>query len=290
MPANRVGPEPVTHSDAEKITAKDLCYSYRTRTGARVPALDGVDFTVRAGEFVSVVGPSGCGKSTLLRVIAGLQEPGSGSVAIRKEHPGRPLVAPVFQEYSVFPWRTVEANVRLGLDAVGTPREEAAPRVAEWIRRVGLEGFESSYPSGLSGGMKQRVALARAFITEPEILLMDEPFAALDAQRRKIMQEQLLEIVEDKSHTVFFVTHNLDEAILLSDRIILMTSRPGRIKCVYDVPFARPRSPELRADARFAALEDAIWKDLRSEVEMDTGSGPASAVKGKAGASGKGPR
>ncbi|MDT0438648.1 MULTISPECIES: ABC transporter ATP-binding protein [Streptomyces] len=283
MPADLVGPRPAAHDGDDKITAQDLGYTYTTRAGAQVPALDGVDFTVRAGEFISVVGPSGCGKSTLLRVIAGLQDPTSGSVAIRREHPGRPLTAPVFQEYSVFPWRTVEANVRLGLDAVGTSKAEAAPRVTEWIRRVGLEGFEKSYPSGLSGGMKQRVALARAFITEPEILLMDEPFAALDAQRRKIMQEQLLEIVKGKSNTVFFVTHNLDEAILLSDRIILMTSRPGRIKRVYDVPFPRPRSPELRADARFAVLEDEIWRDLRSEVEMEPHTALAPAATAAAG-------
>ncbi|MBD0736716.1 ABC transporter ATP-binding protein [Streptomyces sp. CBMA29] len=272
MLADPAGPGRLSEaSPTDKIIATDLGYAYRSRRRADVVALEDVDFTVKEGEFVSVVGPSGCGKSTLLRLLGGLQEPTRGSVSIRRDDPARPLTSPVFQEYSVFPWRTVEANVRLGLDAAGVPREVSAPRVREWIRRVGLEGFEESYPSGLSGGMKQRVALARAFIMEPEILLMDEPFAALDAQRRKIMQEELLGIVREKQNTVFFVTHNLDEAILLSDRIILMTARPGRVKQVFDVPFEHPRSPELRGDPRFAELESTIWSELRKEVIVTDG-------------------
>jgi NitT/TauT family transport system ATP-binding protein len=255
----------------DKISVEALSYRYRRRAGTDVTALADVDLEVRPGEFISVVGPSGCGKSTLLRVIAGLQQPTDGRIRIRHDDVDRPLIAPVFQEYSIFPWRSVEDNVRLGLDAAGVPRRESDPRVREWITRVGLSGFESALPGNLSGGMKQRVALARAFVVEPEILLMDEPFAALDAQLRKVLQEELLKIVSDGRYTVFFVTHNLDEAILLSDRVALMSARPGRVRRVFDIPFARPRSPELRKDPAFVALEDEIWTELRGEVTAADG-------------------
>ncbi|MFC5748267.1 ABC transporter ATP-binding protein [Actinomadura rugatobispora] len=252
---------------ADKIRIEGLSYRYRRRGREDVVALDDVDLTVGRGEFLSVAGPSGCGKSTLLRVLAGLQKPTDGVVRINHEHRDRPLVAPVFQEYSIFPWRSVEANVRLGLDAAGVDRAEARRRSQEWIERVGLAGFEKALPGNLSGGMKQRVALARAFVVEPEILLMDEPFAALDAQLRKVLQEELLAIVREHTYTVFFVTHNLDEAILLSDRIALMSARPGRVRRVVDVPFARPRSAELRKDPEFARLEEDLWADLKGDVE-----------------------
>ncbi|MFB4307375.1 ABC transporter ATP-binding protein [Actinomadura sp. GTD37] len=252
---------------ADKIRVEGVSYRYRRRGRADVAALDDVHLTVGRGEFLSVAGPSGCGKSTLLRVLAGLQKPTDGVVRIHHERRDRPLVAPVFQEYSIFPWRTVEANVRLGLDAAGVDRAEARRRSQEWIERVGLAGFEKVLPGNLSGGMKQRVALARAFVVEPEILLMDEPFAALDAQLRKVLQEELLAIVREHNHTVFFVTHNLDEAILLSDRIALMSARPGRVRRVVDVPFARPRSAELRKDPEFGRLEEDLWADLKGDVE-----------------------
>jgi NitT/TauT family transport system ATP-binding protein len=260
-------PVPADAATTDKIRAESASYRYRRRGRQDVVALDDVDLTVRRGEFVSVVGPSGCGKSTLLRVIAGLQKPTGGVVKLHHEDQSRPLTAPVFQEYSIFPWRTVEANVRLGLDAAGVSRAEASRRAQEWIGRVGLAGFENALPGNLSGGMKQRVALARAFVVEPEILLMDEPFAALDAQLRKVLQEELLAIVREHNYTVFFVTHNLDEAILLSDRIALMSARPGRVRRVVDVPFAHPRSPELRRDPEFSRLEEELWAELRGEVE-----------------------
>jgi NitT/TauT family transport system ATP-binding protein len=250
-----------------KIRVESLSYSYRRRGRKDVLALDGLDLTVGTGEFVSVVGPSGCGKSTLLRVLAGLQRPTHGTASIRRDDETRPLMAPVFQEYSIFPWRTVEDNVRLGLDAAKVPRPEADGRVKEWIARVGLTGFEKAYPSHLSGGMKQRVALARAFVLEPEVLLMDEPFAALDAQLRKVLQDELLSICQERDYTVFFVTHNLDEAILLSDRVVLMSSRPGRVGSMFDVPFGHPRTPELRKLPEFSALEEKIWDELRGEVQ-----------------------
>lgn len=257
---------------ATKIAVESVSYSYRRRGREDVTALSETDLTVGRGEFLSVVGPSGCGKSTLLRVIAGLQKPTGGAVRLHHEDTSRPLVAPVFQEYSIFPWRTVESNVRLGLDAAGVPAKEAKARAMEWIERVGLAGFEKALPGNLSGGMKQRVALARAFVVEPEVLLMDEPFAALDAQLRKVLQEELLAIVRERSYTVFFVTHNLDEAILLSDRIALMSARPGRVRRVIDVPFQHPRSPELRKDPEFGRLEEDLWAELRGEVEATGGA------------------
>lgn len=255
----------------DKISVEGLSYRYRRRAGADITALEDVDLTVQQSEFISVVGPSGCGKSTLLRLIAGLQQPTGGQIQIRHDDVARPLIAPVFQEYSIFPWRSVEDNVRLGLDAARVPRSEADPRVSEWIKRVGLSGFESALPGNLSGGMKQRVSLARAFVVKPEILLMDEPFAALDAQLRKIMQEELLEIVNGGHYTVFFVTHNLDEALLLSDRVALMSARPGRVRRIFDLPFGRSREPELRKDPAFVAMEDEIWTELRGEVAATDG-------------------
>src|SRR5690606_34065271 len=170
---------------------------------------------------------------------------------------------------------TVEGNVRLGLDAAGVPRREADERVREWIHRVGLSGFEKAYPANLSGGMKQRVALARAFVLEPEVLLMDEPFAALDAQLRTILQDELLSICQERDYTVFFVTHNLDEAVLLSDRIALMSSRPGTVRQIFDVPFGHPRTPELRRRPEFGALQDQIWDELRADVQAIARGGRA---------------
>ncbi|MEU1951121.1 ABC transporter ATP-binding protein [Nocardia rhamnosiphila] len=270
-PPERPGTHPEQARTADKIRIEGLDYRYRPRGRDEVVALADVDLTVRRGEFLSVVGPSGCGKSTLLRVIAGLQQPTAGRVRLHQENPARPLVAPVFQEYSIFPWRTVEDNVRLGLDAAGVERRTARERVHGWLERVGLRGFEKAFPGNLSGGMKQRVALARAFVVEPEILLMDEPFAALDAQLRKVLQEELISIVREHRYTVFFVTHNLDEAILLSDRIALMSARPGRIQQLIDVPFGHPRKPELRQDPEFVRLEEDLWSRLRGEVHVATG-------------------
>lgn len=235
-----------------------------------VIAVDDVSLVVRQDEFVAIVGPSGCGKSTMLRMAAGLVNPTSGSIDLTLRDPQRTLCSVVFQEYSIFPWRTVLANVRLGLDAQKMSRSRANERALAWIERVGLSGFEDDYPEMLSGGMKQRVALARALVMEPEILLLDEPFAALDAQMRKILQEELLSIYESTANTVVLVTHSLEEAILLSDRIILMTKRPGRIKEEFVVPFDRPRDGSLRSTPAFGELEERIWSKLREEV---TGGG-----------------
>ncbi|MDY7099564.1 MAG: ABC transporter ATP-binding protein [Actinomycetota bacterium] len=265
--------ETATQADP-KVRVEGATRVYRSRRGTDIEALAPVDLSIGQGEFVSVVGPSGCGKSTLLRIVGGLVRPTDGQVLLRHDDPARQLCATVFQDYSIFPWRTVAKNVSLGLDAQRLGRDEIRQRVTSWLGRVGLDGFANAYPRQLSGGMKQRVALARALAVEPEILLMDEPFAALDAQLRTLLQEQLLRICEEERRTVLFITHSLEEAILLSDRVVLLTRRPGRIKAEFTVDLPRPRSMELRGHPEFGRLENEIWDLLRDEVE-DTVQGVA---------------
>jgi NitT/TauT family transport system ATP-binding protein len=233
-----------------------------------VHALGPIDLVVQRGEFVAIVGPSGCGKSTLLRIVAGLVAPSAGELVINRADPKTPLCSMVFQDYGIFPWKTVLANVRLPLDIAGVPRRAADAAARDWIERAGVTGFESAYPNELSGGMRQRVALARAFVANPEILLMDEPFAALDAQLRMVLQQELLQVWEAHRRSVLFVTHSIDEALLLADRVIVTSSRPGRVLDDITVPFPRPRSREVRASAEFGALEERIWRHLKSEVEQ----------------------
>ena len=251
-----------------KIEARDIRRVFAARSG-EVDALGPLDMTIGEGEFVCIVGPSGCGKSTLLRVIGGLLSPTEGTVDVRYGGKASEAISIVFQDYSIYPWKTVESNVRLGLDMAKVPRKEANERVERWLRRMGLWQFRKSYPQTLSGGMRQRVSLARALVVEPDILLMDEPFAALDAQMRAVMQEELLSICQAEQKTVLFVTHSLDEAILLGDRIFVMSARPGRLLESYEVPFARPRTPDLRGTEQFAHLENEIWGLLRTEVNRD---------------------
>jgi NitT/TauT family transport system ATP-binding protein len=231
-----------------------------------VLALDDVSLDVSPGEFVCIVGPSGCGKSTLLRILATLDAQSSGTVRI--EAPGWAVTnAMVFQESGLFPWMDVEANVGFGLMTRGVARAEAAARVEAALRLVGLSKFRRHYPHQLSGGMRQRSAIARAFVTDPGMLLMDEPFAALDAQNRTILQAELLRIWEDTGKTVIYVTHSIEEALLLGDRTVLMTAQPGRIKKIIDVPFARPRDLlTLSASAEFGQLKLGIWRMLEDEV------------------------
>ena len=232
----------------------------------RVLALDGIDLTIAPGEFVCIVGPSGCGKSTLLRILAGLDTQSSGTIRI--EAPGWKVPnAMVFQDSGLFPWMTVEANVCFGLMTRGVPAAERTERVEAALRLVGLSKFARHYPHQLSGGMRQRSAIARAFVTDPGMLLMDEPFAALDAQNRTLLQAELLRIWEDTRKTVVYVTHSIEEALLLGDRTVLMTAQPGRIKKIIDVPFARPRDLlALSASAQFGALKLDIWRVLEDEV------------------------
>jgi len=232
-----------------------------------VTALDDVTMSVPSGQFCAVVGPSGCGKSTLLRVIAALASPTSGSVHVEREVDNKPLQAMVFQGRSVFPWMTVLDNAAYGLAMRGVDRVEREVVAERLLRQVGLAEFMNAYPSQLSEGMRQRVAIVRAFAVDPELLLMDEPFGALDEQTRLILQDELLRIWEATGKTVVFVTHSIDEAMMLADRIIVMSARPGTVKADISVPFARPRTVEaVRSDPQFSSLFLHIWSLLRDEA------------------------
>lgn len=238
-------------------------------------ALADVSVAVEPGEFVAVLGASGCGKTTLLRIVDGLEQATGGELLI-DGHPARGTGADrgfVFQQDNLMPWRTVLRNVMLGLELQGRPRPLAREEAMRYIELVGLAGFEKHYPHELSGGMRQRVNLARAFCISPDILLMDEPFAALDAQTREVMQTELLRIWTEAAgtRTVMFVTHQIDEAIFLADRIVVMTARPGRIKEVIDVPFGRPRDLHVKRTAEFGAVYDSIWKTIEQEVRASMG-------------------
>ena len=231
----------------------------------RVQALGPLDLEIGDGEFVCLVGPSGCGKSTFLRMVAGLINPSVGivEIAAATDNP----TAMVFQDYSIYPWKKVLANVRFGLDLAGVAKKEGNERARKYLAKLGLSDRENAYPATLSGGMKQRVAIARALAVEPEILLMDEPFAALDAQMRVILQDELLALWQSDRRTVLFVTHSLDEAILLGDRVLVMSSRPGKIIASKQVPFPRPRTGDIRSSPEFAALQGELWELLRTEVQ-----------------------
>jgi NitT/TauT family transport system ATP-binding protein len=248
------------------IELSDLTVHYSTG-GSSLHALGPVDLQIVPGEFVSFVGPSGCGKSTLLRVVAGLLEPSGGSASLSVERSGAPPTATVFQDFGIFPWKTVQSNVEFGMRIQGVARSEAAERAKGWIERLGLAGFERSYPSELSGGMRQRVSIARALAVQPSILLMDEPFASLDAQLREILQDELLSIIEHEERTVLFVTHSLEEALVLSDRVVVLSALPGKILSVTDVPFPRPRDRSVRESSEFGRLRAGLWETLRTEVQ-----------------------
>jgi NitT/TauT family transport system ATP-binding protein len=241
----------------------------------KLVALSDITFKVRRNEFISVIGPSGCGKSTLIRVVAGLEDPSAGIVAVD----GIPVTGPgadrgmVFQNYTLFPWLTVRKNVLFGPKMKGTRDDKATKAADEWLKLVGLTDFADLYPAQLSGGMKQRVAIARALANDPRILLMDEPFGALDAQTRASMQAHLLRIWAAAGVTVLFITHDLDEAIYLSDRIVVLGARPGRILEVIEVPVSRPRSPDQFLSGHFLAtkkrLEELIHRRDNAEPDSD---------------------
>jgi NitT/TauT family transport system ATP-binding protein len=233
---------------------------------ARIAAIENINLSIAPGEFVCIVGPSGCGKSTLLRILAGLERQTSG--VIKVEASGWAVEnAMVFQESGLFPWMDVETNVRFGLMTRGVAAAEAAERVDAALKLVGLTKFRHHYPHQLSGGMRQRGAIARAFVTDPGMLLMDEPFAALDAQNRVILQTELVRIWEQTGKTVIYVTHSIEEALLLGDRTVIMTAHPGRIKQVIDVPFPHPRNlVTLGASPEFGRLKLDIWHVLEEEV------------------------
>ncbi|MGW1613481.1 ABC transporter ATP-binding protein [Streptomyces sp. NPDC002285] len=256
-------PQNQSNPPSTALKARDLTRAFG-RTPHTIDALGPLDLTVAPGEFVCVVGPSGCGKSTLLRIAAGLLRPCTGTLEIRTSS-SRPA-AMIFQDYGIYDWKTVRANVRFGLDIQRVPRREANARADDWLARMGLSDFAAAYPAALSGGMRQRVAIARALAVEPELLLMDEPFAALDAQLRTILQDELLDITQSLRTTTLFITHSLEEAIVLGDRVLVMSARPGRIIAEHRPPFARPRTGDIRATPEFTALKSELWDLLRKEA------------------------
>jgi NitT/TauT family transport system ATP-binding protein len=232
-------------------------------------AIDDVSLEVESGEFMVIVGPSGCGKSTLLDLLAGLAKPSRGQILLD----GRLITGPaldrgvVFQQYALFPWRTALGNVEFGLEAKGVPEKQRRERAREHLSLVGLSGFEDRHPHELSGGMKQRVAIARSLAYDPEVLMMDEPFAALDAQTRETLQDELIRIWEKSKKTIIFITHGIDEAVYLGQRVAVMTSRPGRIKKVIEVPGElRARHEDIRSLPLFGEIRHEVWSELREEV------------------------
>ena len=249
-----------------KISARNVCKVYDTAQG-QMTAVDDFSLDVAEGEFVCIVGPSGCGKSTFLRMAAGIERISSGSIHIRST-PGsnKPANSVVFQEYAVFPWKTVIENVAFGLQMRGIGEEERQETARYWLDRVGLTRFAGYYPHQISGGMKQRVSIIRALANDPEVLLMDEPLGALDAQTRVVLQEELLRIWEETRKTVIYITHNLEEAVLLGDRVVLMSAQPGRILDIYQIDLPRPRSFQTTNLPEFSQYRARIWEKLSAEV------------------------
>ena len=261
----------VAGNDESNILVEKLSHDFvNPQTGEEVRALDGVDLTIGDNEFVTVVGPSGCGKSTLLKAVAGLVRPSGGSVFFRGrkvEGPG-PDRGVVFQDLAILPWRNVRRNIGHGLEIQKVPKEERARRVDNFVELMGLKGFEERYPHELSGGMKQRVAVARTWAADPDVILMDEPFAAVDAQTRLTLQEELIRISVSNRKTLLFITHNVEEAVFLGDRVVVMTRRPGRIKETVEVPI--PRSERnlgtITGNPEITAVTDHVMQLVRAEV------------------------
>jgi NitT/TauT family transport system ATP-binding protein len=249
------------------LEVRDLAKTFRR--GARtVQAVDRLSLTVADGEFVAIVGPSGCGKSTFLHILGGFEPPDGGAMLLN----GAPIVGPgpdrgmLFQEFALYPWRSVIGNVAWGLEVQGRPKAERIAIAERYLKLVGLGAFRDAYPAELSGGMKQRVALARVLAFEPRVLLMDEPFGALDAQTRELMQEELNAIWQQTRNTVLFVTHDIDEAIYLADRVLVFTARPGRIKDEIRIKLERPRRIDVKKSAAYMSYRNRVWDSLRDEV------------------------
>jgi len=262
-------PRPLTRLEAAEplpmrpaIRIRDL-----RKVFGQLIAIDGVSLDIAPGEFFMIVGPSGCGKTTLLRILAGLDSVTSGAIEIETPHSQRPVNSMIFQGDSIFPWMTVWDNAAYGLKMRRVPSSTVKEVVGHYLARTGLTRFAKYYPHQLSGGMRQRVSIARAFANDPEILLMDEPFSALDAQNKLLLQEELLHIWEEHKKTVVFITHSVDEAVFLGDRIMVMTAQPGKVKTFVPVPLARPRNiMELQKMPQFGELIAHIWSSLREEV------------------------
>jgi NitT/TauT family transport system ATP-binding protein len=254
----------------DKIVIENV---YKTFSGEReIAALSDVTFSVKENEFLCVLGPSGCGKTTLLNIIAGLEKLTSGQILVD----GKEVKGPgadrgvIFQAYALFPWKTVLQNIEFGPKLRGMPKRERRELALKYIKSMGLSGFEHAYPKELSGGMKQRVAIARVYVNDPAVLLMDEPFANLDAQTRSIMQEELIQIWKQFRKTVFFVTHNIEEAAYLADRIVILTARPGKVKQIVDVNSVLPSNrygPEGILSAEFTRLKRDVWNSIKEEIK-----------------------
>jgi NitT/TauT family transport system ATP-binding protein len=258
-----------------KIVVENVSHEYfNPNTWQRVHALHGLSLEVREGEFLCLVGPSGCGKSTFLYLVAGLAHASAGRIVVD----GREVVRPgrdrgmVFQDFAILPWRTVERNIGHGLEIAGVPRKARDEIVRRYVELTGLAGFENKYPHELSGGMRQRVAVARTLAANPDVVLMDEPFAALDAQTRNVMQEELVRIAMHERKTILFVTHSVDEAVILGDRVVVLTHRPGRLKAsiTIDIPRERRRWDELAVEERFARYRQDILRLIREEFDLAT--------------------
>jgi ABC-type nitrate/sulfonate/bicarbonate transport system ATPase subunit len=258
-----------------KLELRDVSHTFAASSGSGVTALENINLAVPAGRFVSIIGPSGCGKSTLFNIIAGLQVPSAGDVYLDGENITRMigLVGYMLQKDLLLGWRTVLDNVILGMELKGVPRAAARETARPYLQRYGLGGFEGRYPAALSGGMRQRAALLRTLLYDTEVVLLDEPFGALDAQTRSLMQSWLLQLWTDFGKTIVFVTHDVEEAVFLSDEIHVMTARPGRIKATLDVPLGRPRDRQVLSDRRFVEIKttciDLLVEEVRDEGGRD---------------------
>jgi NitT/TauT family transport system ATP-binding protein len=265
--SNRVMPLPQADAANALLVVEDIAMHFATAEGG-VTAIDNVSFTVAPGEFLAVIGPSGCGKSTLFNIIGGLLGGYDGRVTVAGEKVSGPhaSIGMVFQEESTFPWRNVVDNVAFPLEIAGMAKQERIARARHFVSMVGLDGFEKRYPAELSGGMRQRVSMARTLASEPKILLMDEPFAALDEQTRLLLGDKVLQIQQHLQQTMLLITHNITEAVQLADRILVMTYRPGRVKRMVEIKLPRPRTSEIVSSEAFGRYVAQIWSDLREEA------------------------
>lgn len=255
------------------VAISNVSHSFRSPAGVTMTALEGVTLDIAENEFFTVVGPTGCGKSTLLNIAAGMISPAAGTVTMAVQRPGgpvKPTIGYITQDSNLLPWCTVIENIMVGLEARGVPKAERKSRAADWAARVGLAKFEGHYPRQLSGGMQKRCSIARTMVYEPDIIFMDEPFSALDAITKSVLQKTFLQLRDESLKTIIFITHDLNEAITLSDRVAVMTGRPGRVKTIVDIPFGRPRDVyHITRAPGFQDLHDQLW----SHLELDLGMG-----------------